>query len=313
MKKIWMVIALCLSVTVAFSQAKKPILMVIPSDVWCNANGFTTTFDNQGTLQKVPDYNRALTENMELAQAISKIGELMANREFPLKDLASTMKSLQTEAVEESLTESKDGDMLAETPLEKLQKVAKADILIQLTWAVNQLGPSYSVTYNMQAIDAYTNKQIAASSGTGEKINSKELALLLEAAVVNHITTFTGQLQAHFDDLFKNGREIGLLCRRWSGAEVDFESEFDGEELGFLIEDWVAANTQEGRFSTADASENRMRFEQVRIPMVSESGRAMDARTWARGLQKMLKEKYSLEAKLGTKGLGLAIVTIGAK
>ena len=44
----------------AFAQAKKPTLMVVPSDVWCNQNGYTTEYDNQGVLVKVPDYQQAL-------------------------------------------------------------------------------------------------------------------------------------------------------------------------------------------------------------------------------------------------------------
>jgi hypothetical protein len=37
-----------------FSQAKKPTLMILPSDNWCEQRFFMTEFDNQGTKQKVP-------------------------------------------------------------------------------------------------------------------------------------------------------------------------------------------------------------------------------------------------------------------
>ena len=36
-----------------FGQAKKPTLMVLPSDNWCEQRYFMTEFDNQGTKQKV--------------------------------------------------------------------------------------------------------------------------------------------------------------------------------------------------------------------------------------------------------------------
>lgn len=314
MKKIVLTIMVTLSALSLFSQAKKPTLMVVPSDVWCYNNGYITTFDNQGSLQKIPDYSSALMEDVDLSMAISKIGELMANEGFPLKDLASTMKSLQTEAAEESLTTSKSGDGLAETPLEKLQRTAKADIIIQLGWSVNRMGPKKSISFNLQGIDAYTNKQIAASSGTGTNSPSSEFALLLEASVIDHVKSFTDQLQAHFDDLFANGREISIQCRRWNDTEIDFESEFNGEELGVFIEDWMAENTVKGRFNTSEMSENRIRFEQVRIPLyVPDTERAIDARTWARGLQRAIAKECNIDVKLTTKGLGMAIITIGAK
>ena len=45
------------STSMAFSQAKKPTIMVVPSDVWCNTNGYMMEFDNQGKKVKVADFN----------------------------------------------------------------------------------------------------------------------------------------------------------------------------------------------------------------------------------------------------------------
>jgi len=56
-----------------------------------------------------------------------------------------------------------------------------------------------------------------------------------------------------------------------------------------------------------------MLFEQVRIPLYDTNNKAVDARGWARGLQKLLKEKYQLDAKLMMKGLGQAQLVIGEK
>ncbi len=292
-----------------FSQAKKPTLMIVPSDVWCNQNGYTTTYDNMGTPTMVPDYKKALQSNPDLLLAISKIGEMMAERGFPLKDLGSSLKNLETEAAEESVT-AMDRGGIAESPVDKLRKVAKADIWLQLTWSVNAMGPKKSLTFNLQGLDAYTDKQIAASSGTGDPSFSAELPVLLEEAILSHIDQFNNQLQNYFDDLFANGREVSLECKRTNDSDVNFESEFDDNELAYIIEDWVSANTREGRFNTSDVSENRIKFEQVRIPLFLENGRALDTRTWARGLQKELRSKYNIKAKLTTKGLGQAYIIL---
>ena len=37
----------------AFSQAKKPTLMVVPSDLYCNQHGYMLSFNNQGTTEMV--------------------------------------------------------------------------------------------------------------------------------------------------------------------------------------------------------------------------------------------------------------------
>lgn len=57
MKK-FLLTALCCAATLSLSaQAKKPTLMVIPSDMWCNTNGYMTAYDNQGSEILVPDYH----------------------------------------------------------------------------------------------------------------------------------------------------------------------------------------------------------------------------------------------------------------
>lgn len=288
--------------------------MIVPSDVWCNTNGYMMEFDNQGKVVKVPDYKKALQENADLLLVISKINELMADRGFPLKNLESSLKSLESEAAEDAMLTSKGGGEVNESPIDKLKKVAKADIWMQMTWTVNTTGPKKSITFNLQGLDAYTDKQIAGSSGTGEPSFTAELPVLLEEAVLAHLDNFNVQLQSHFDDMFTNGREIILRIKTWNTWEYDLESEdFGDDELSSLIEKWVTDNTVQGRFNTTDATENMMLFEQVRIPLFDEAGKAIDARKWTNGLRKYLKETYQIESKLMMKGLGQAQLVLGEK
>jgi len=314
MKQLIFAFLLVLCIASAFSQAKKPTIMVVPSDVWCNTNGYMMEFDNQGKVVKVPDYKKALQENADLLLVISKINELMADRGFPLKNLESSLKSLESEAAEDAMLTSKGGGEVNESPIDKLKKVAKADIWMQMTWTVNSTGPKKSITFNLQGLDAYTDKQIAGASGTGEPSFTAELPVLLEEAVLSHLDNFNVQLQNHFDDMFTNGREIILRIKTWNTWEYDLESEdFGDDELSSLIEKWFTDNTVQGRFNTTDATENMMLFEQVRIPLFDESGKAIDARKWANGLRKYLKDTYQIESKLMMKGLGQAQLVLGEK
>lgn len=209
MKKIFIfILMLAAGMPIAFGQAKKPTIMVVPSDVWCNTNKFMMEFDNQGTKVKIPDYKRAFQESADLVAVISKINGLMAERGFPLKNMESAIKTLESESAENSMLSSKSGAGVAESPIDKLKKIAKADIIIQLTYTVNATGPKKSITFNMQGLDAYTDKQIATAVGTGAPSFATEIPVLLEEAVLSHIDNFNVSLQKHFDDMFENGREI---------------------------------------------------------------------------------------------------------
>jgi hypothetical protein len=298
----------------SIGQAKKPTLMVVPSDLWCKEYGYLTEFNNQGTKVLIPDYKKALQEDANLILVISKINELMADRGFPLKNLESILKSLENQSAEDALLMNSEGAEINENPIDKLKKVAKADIIIQMTYTIQSVGPKNTVTFNLQGIDSYTNKQIAGSSGTGAPSFTAEIPVLLAEAVVANIDLYNVQLQNHFDDMFENGREVILRVLTWNNWEHNLESEdFGGDMLSNIIENWVHENTVKNRFSTLDATENMVVFEQVRIPLFNEKGQATDTRRWAFNLKKYLMDKFQIESKLMMKGLGQALLILGDK
>ena len=126
----------------AMGQAKKPTLMVVPSDAWCKEHGFEQTFDNQGTSEQIPDYKAAVSSDKQLNAVISKINILMADRGFPLKDLQQNVKSISNLSAEDRLITSKaSGAAITESPLDRLRRTAKADIILEIDWTVNTVGP----------------------------------------------------------------------------------------------------------------------------------------------------------------------------
>ena len=225
MRKSIFTIFLVLMCMAVFGQAKKPTIMVVPSDVWCVQNDFSSTYDNQGVSETVPDYVRALQNDANLLLAIGKINSMMTDRGFPLKDLQSVTKSVNQKNAEDNMIQSKtSGASLAENPIDRLRRVAKADIIMQLTYTINTMGPKYSVTYNLQGLDAYTNKQIAGAQGTGKQTFTAELPVMLEEAVMNNMDNFCDQLMAYFEDIQENGREVAVDIRVFdNGSGLDLE------------------------------------------------------------------------------------------
>lgn len=298
------------------AQIKKPELMVIPSDVWCITNGYYYEVDNMGTTVKVPYYKQALQESMGLKLAIAKLNDLMAERQFPLESLEQTLKNLEQRRAEDNLTMSKAGNELAESPLDELARTAKCDIILELSWDVKDFGPKHSLSYILEARDAYTSKSIGAVSGTGSPSFSADVDVLLEEAIVANMDNFNVRLQKHFEEMQTIGREISLDIKVFANNEagVDLETEFGGDELIDIINDWLQQNTIQGRFSMPYASENIANFTQVRIPVYDERGRAMDANGFAKNLAKVLKkEPYNIPCKVLVNGLGRAVIILGEK
>lgn len=315
MKKSIVTIIMVLFCMTVFGQAKKPTIMVVPSDVWCVQNDFSTTYDNQGVQETISDYTRALQNDANLLLAIGKINTMMADRGFPLKDLQTVMKSVNQKNAEDNMIQSKtSGASLAENPIDRLRRVAKADIIMQLTYTINTMGPKYSVTYNLQGLDAYTNKQIAGAQGTGKHTFTAELPVMLEEAVVNNMDNFCDQLMTYFEDIQENGREVSVDIRVFdNGSGLDLESEFGDRELTEIIDEWMSDNTVSHVFNKSDASETFIQYEQVRIPLYKANGQQMDTESFVRELRTFLKKNYKIESKVMARGLGRCILAIGEK
>jgi hypothetical protein len=305
---------LFISLNLIFSQAKKPSIMIVPMDNWMQENGFMTKINSMGEEISYPDYRKATLENSDLINVISKVGELMSERGFPTKDLEASLKSIEAQQAEDAMLSSKSGADISESPIDRLKKVAKADIWMQINWKVITKGPKKKVDFTIRGIDAYTNNQIATSSGTGEFAMGVEPVELLREAILANLDLFNGQLLSHFDDMFENGRVISFRIKVWDDWDYDLETEeFGNEELGILIEDWMGDNTVNNKFSTVDATESMMFFDQVRIPLFNEKGRAIDARRWGNGLRKYLRTEFEIESKLMSQGLGQVQLILGSK
>lgn len=296
------------------AQQKKPTLMILPSDNWCNQRYLMSSFNDQGTMKKIPNYKQAFQEDTELGQVIAKLGAFMLNEGYTLKDAEQEIKKLEQVSAEDNVTASNNsGSDLSETPLDKLKKRAKSDIIIQLWWEVNTATGGNVIRYTLDAFDAYTGKRIASSTGNS-KASDKFIPDLLLKAVKENFSLFNSQIDTYFNDMKKNGREVIVKIKTWKNWDKNLEEEYDGKELNEYITGWMKKNTLRGNFNTTDNSETYILFEQTRIPLVNESGEAMDARDFTRGLQKYLKAApFNITSKLMTRGLGEAILVLGEK
>lgn len=293
---------------------KKPSIMVVPTDIWCQERGFWDVYENQGSIAGRPNYQQAVQDSRELMLVISEINSLFQERGYGLKDLSSSLKSIAQRNARNTLTTSKNNNSLSVSPLDELNRQVKADIIVEVDWSFNTVGPKHSVTYNIRALDSYTNHQVAGAQGTGKPQFTNELPVLLREAVVANMDNFLYQLQSHFDDCIENGREVVIEVGVFdNGSGDDLETEYNGCELREVIENWMAEHSVNGQFTTVESTENIMLFEGVRIPLLKDNGQGLDAGGFVNELRRFLKNTYGIDSKNNSPSLGYAQIIVGEK
>lgn len=294
--------------------AAPPKLMILPDKTWCVEKGYYTETERNGKVRQTEDYDKALIDK-DFVNVQTVIAQVMAERGFPVVSaLAQQESDDEDEMLDEAFEGAETGSGVQTNSFDEIVKRAKPDITLKIGWNVNAAGSLYSADVRMDAIDTYSNKQVAPiAAQTGEVRRTVPLGVAIKGSMAQNMDNFCSTLMSYFDDIQTNGREIRLDVRIVdNGAGTTMNQEFNGEELGSIIYKWVNDNTVNNQFSERSSGRNMLRYDQVRIPLKGSDGRALDAKRWAAGLQKLLKN-LGLTAENASPSLGTARIYIGEK
>lgn len=318
MKKIFLLFLtfLLVSLNGMAQSADKPELMVIPSDNWFYSNGYFKTVTVNGAQKRLPDWERAFTENPDLNNVLTTIAQMFIDRGFTVTNVWDEMKSLEEEAAEDMAMEADgDGDASSTSTLDQVLTQIKPDIKLEINWQVNQLGFQKSVFVNIDGKDSYTNKTIAPMQRQSDGMpSSTQLTIMLKQAVEGGFEQLSNNLMTYFTSLSQKGREIRMAVRVTQNSSVDLFSSVGSSRLNAAIQDWVRQHSKNGTGTLAPGStKNKMNFRGIKIPLQDANGVKMDASEWARveGLEQYLKS-LNVPARVDNQGLGSIIVRIGA-
>lgn len=273
MKHLLTIVIMLLSFSQVFSQTKKPRLVVIPSDALLLQMNLLNTTDDMGEVNYVQNYKMAFLDT-DLKGCISKISELFQDRGFPLTMLEAELRRVQGK----NLT-------------------IPVDVRLELNYKINKQGPRDVLYFELSGIDAYSSKQIAASSGQSKPAIGETMVNLLQEAVIDKIDKFAADVQAYFEGLADVGRESRLTIETDDGVELPFEVED-------IVDTWLQQNCINGNFSIDEVDETAIRVSQAMMPLYNANGRGMDARNFYRPLVQILKTKlegYTVSQKTSSK------------
>lgn len=290
MKRIFTLIMTVIISTTVYAQMKKPSVMVLPSKQWMTAGGHMMQFNNQGTTENHPNYRSALESDATLNQVLVKLSGVIKDRGFTVKMLEAQLDKVDQKMADQNMRTTGGGVYV--NPTDMLKMTAKADLVIELAYTINQRGPQKSVQFTLLAKDAGQGTMAGQVTGNTEP-SSGSIPEEMSAALNLYMDAFSADLMKYFEDMAANGREILLNVNVTENFDEDlYTDSYGDDELMLLIEDWVADNTKGGNYNLSDATETMMVFEQTRIPLEYERKgkmRKMDAGAFGSNLAKYLK------------------------
>jgi hypothetical protein len=270
----------------AGAAAQRPRLMVLPSDNYMLTRQFYTEVPQTGGRpRRMWDYERALQEDRELNEAIASIAGIFQDRSYPLTDLAQTLRTLADQAARRSM----QSQATVEDPVDQILRTARPDIALYLEFnRTRQMGQE-RITFTLRAMDAYSAKEVATTTGTGEPSGTVVPSVLIREAVLQRMPQFEARLMSHFADIGTNGREVRVrveLAENSSledGLETEFADPRNSNQrtpLVEIIKDLIASGAVRGAVEFGQSTGNFFE-ENVRIPLFGANNNPQDAGTWA--------------------------------
>lgn len=320
-------VVLCITpLSLSAQKKEQPSIMVMPADQWCIDHGFYNTYEDpqSGKTKKTPAYREAFQENQKVSVAMSKIGEMFNERGFPLKNMEEKLDQLEKDQAMDAA--EGDGRGTKSTLKEQLLQNVKSDIVLYLNWEVKEEGPYKQLTFQLDAVDPYIAENVGNVSGTGDKSNGN-LNVLLEEAVLEHVTNLQSQMQDYFDDLNENGRKIRMRLKVAQGSQYNLKDYCSSKEkypFGQIYEDAVMFESVDKAYKIGTNGKTRINFDLIRIPMFYERETAfgtsevsMSAMDFAKVVNEKVLENCPRLSKdrinITGLGLGQASITITPK
>ena len=283
-----------------------PTVMIVPDDIYCKSNGYTLSFNNQGSIETRPDYEKALTEDQTLHAVLLQIGQLITDRNSSI-EIIDILTAINNYKADISMNESNFGSE-AESVDEAIIRNSQADILIKINFTLLKNGPQRQVQWTMAGIDAYTSMQFAPISGVGQPATAASPAILVREAVFGQMDAFLQKMLGYYQRMSTNGRGISFNFKIIDGSALSMNSKIGDYTLQEVIDDFLYDNSVDGNgLEKVRGGNTFLNYQCVYVPLMAEVRgrlRKQNANQIANKLRAYLEENYNIQSEFKTIGLG---------
>lgn len=290
-------------------QAQKmmtpPHVMVVPDMIYCKSHGYVQEADNNGVVETVPDYEKALSEDPSLHSVLMQVAQLITDRNenIVIVDLMEVINNAKADA---TMSAANAGDQ-SESVDETIIRNSEADILVKVQFDLLKNGPQYQVSYTLTGTDAYTNQMFAPIEGMGAPSTSANPVVLLREAVFSNMDAFLTKMLSYYSNMQTRGRMVAFDIKTTSTSAVNMNSKVGEYTLREQIEDFLYDNSVDGNGLERVKSGNTfLQYQGVYIPLTATirgRQRKQGAKDVAQKLVNFL-EQNGVNSEFKIRGLG---------
>lgn len=291
--------------SIAQKAMTPPHVMIVPDLIYCKSHGYTQQFNNNGILETIPDYEKALSEDPILHAVLTQIAQLMTDRngDIVIVDLIEAINNAKADA---AIAISNTGDE-SESIDEAIIRNSEADILVKLQFNLVKNGPEYRISYVLNGTDAYTNRNFAPISGMGKPSTSSNPTVLLREAASENMDAFLSKMMSYYQSMLTKGRMVAFEIKTTSSTSINMNSKIGEYTLREQIEDFLYDNSVDGNgLERVQSGNTFIRYQGVYIPLTATirgRQRKQGAKDIAQKLVNHL-ESYGVNAEYKIRGLG---------
>lgn len=246
------------------------------------------------------DIRTVLEDNPYIRSAVSKVKEAFDQRGWSTIDFVANLKAAESNT---AFTMDRQNSFKSD-----LITGSGADIYVQVDTHLSTDDSGTSINLILTAFESHTGASFSNKTGNSGRFKTNDYEKLIDRAFDQISEEFLNTLMAKTDEIREIGRAIILHFNLDEGAEIDFDAEVDGGDfLNEVIEDWVSLAAYQGRANLAGIVENKMLFDEVRIPLFDqETGRPYNPNRFANEVIRFLRSK-NITATRNVKGQNLFI------
>lgn len=289
-----------------------PVVMIVPDNIYCKEHGFVQTFDNQGSTETVPDYEKAVTQDQTLYPVLIQIAELIKERNSKIEiiDLMTAINNLKTDMTMDSNNGGDDTESIDEAIIRN----SMADILVKVNFNVLRNGPQKQIQYTITGTDAYTGRNFAPVTGVGAPSTSTSTPLLVREAIFGKMDDFLTSVLRYYTNMADNGRAIALNFKIQSGSSINMDSRVGEYLLKEEIDDCLYDLSVDGNgLERVQGGKTFLTYTGVYFPLTTNvrgRERKQSASHIAQKVCNYLESNFQINCYFKTIGLGKANIYI---